>query len=113
MSKALSRYLIWRVSESAEVGGIANLRTVAALSGRGEAGTIGQSQGVSMVSKDISLVISFYEISVNICPTFLPISIFGGTITPLTTQQFPFSIWKTTLRFISTRREHLNIFSNF
>ena len=51
--------MIWRVSESAEVGGLANLRTVAALSGsgRGEAGTFGQNQGVSTVSKDISSVI--------------------------------------------------------
>ena len=63
MPKALSRYMIWRVVESAQVGGIANLRTVSALSGsgRGEAGNFGQNKGVRMVvRKEISSVILFH-----------------------------------------------------
>ena len=64
MPKALSRYLIWRVVESAQVGGLANLRNVSALSsgsGRGEAGNFGQNKGVRMVvRKEISSVISFH-----------------------------------------------------
>ena len=60
MPKALSRYLIWRVVESAQVGGLANLRNVSALSsgsGRREAGNFGQDQGVRMVREEIFLVI--------------------------------------------------------
>ena len=57
----LHRYMIWRVVESAQVGGIANLRTKAALSGSGKEGMFDfdRNQGVRTVSKDISLVISF------------------------------------------------------
>ena len=94
--------MIWRVVESAQVGGLTNLRAVAALSGSGkrEKGQFGKNQGVKMVSKEISFrnIISD-EISVNLCPTFHLLSTFGGTTTPLTIQQFPFSICKTTLRF--------------
>ena len=67
MPKALSRYLIWRVVESAQVGGIANLRNVSALSsgsGRGEAGNFGQDQGVRMVREEIFLVILLQAVSV-------------------------------------------------
>ena len=64
MSKALSRYMIWRVVESSQVGGFANLRTAAALSGRGEAGVFGQKEGARMVRKETSLLISLQTRSV-------------------------------------------------
>ena len=92
MSKSICRYLMWRVVASGDVGGVANLRAAAVLSGSGEAPMFGQDQGVSMVGKDLVENIILNATSVNLLPTIRLISISGGNMTRPTTQRFHFSI---------------------